>query len=267
MSPKIILSLLAGVVISGGVVAQETPQWVRHTALSPDGKLIAFTYKGDIFTIPTQGGRATQITSHSAHDTRPVWSPDGTKLAFASDREGSFDVYITSREGGTAKRLTFNSVNERPVAFKDNGHLLFEANIRPDTQMGIFPYANFTQIYSVSVSGGRPTMFSALSMLEPSLKGDKILYTDIKGYEDPFRNHHTSSITRDIWLYEKGKGYKKLTTFNGEDRNALWLTNEDAFYYTSEQDGTFNIYKRSVDAGTPTQLTTYKDQDSAVDTP
>lgn len=259
MSPKIILSLLAGVAISGKVVAQETPQWVRHTALSPDGKVIAFTYKGDIFTVPTQGGRATQITSHSAHDTQPVWSPDGTKLAFASDREGSFDVYVTSREGGTARRLTFNSVSERPVAFKDNEHLIFDANIRPDTQMGIFPYRNFTQLYSISVSGGRPTMFSALSMIEPSLKGDKILYTDIKGYEDPFRKHHTSSITRDIWLYEKGKGHRKLTSFKGEDRNALWLANEEAFYYTSEQDGTFNIYKRPINDGTPIQLTTYKD--------
>lgn len=259
MSPKIILSLLAGVAISGEVVAQETPQWVRHTALSPDGKVIAFTYKGDIFTVPTQGGRATQITSHSAHDTQPVWSPDGTKLAFASDREGSFDVYVTSREGGTARRLTFNSVSERPVAFKDNEHLIFDANIRPDTQMGIFPYRNFTQLYSISVSGGRPTMFSALSMIEPSLKGDKILYTDIKGYEDPFRKHHTSSITRDIWLYEKGKGHRKLTSFKGEDRNALWLANEEAFYYTSEQDGTFNIYKRPINDGMPIQLTTYKD--------
>ena len=102
-------------------------------------------------------------------------------------------------------------------------------------------------------------MFSALSMIEPSLKGDKILYTDIKGYEDPFRKHHTSSITRDIWLYEKGKGHRKLTSFKGEDRNALWLANEEAFYYTSEQDGTFNIYKRPINDGTPIQLTTYKD--------
>lgn len=259
MSQKIILSLLTSMAVSGGVMAQETPQWIRHTALSPDGKIIAFSYKGDIFTVPTQGGRATQITTHSAHDSNPVWSPDGSQLAFASDREGSLDVYITSRDGGRAKRLTFNSANERPVAFKDNKHILFDANIRPSAEMGIFPYGNFTQLYTISVEGGRPTMFSALSMVEPSLRGDKILYTDIKGYEDPFRKHHTSSITRDIWLYDKTEGYKKLTTFNGEDRNALWVAGEDAFYYTSEQDGTFNIYKRKLDGNALTQLTSHKD--------
>ncbi|MDO4770300.1 S41 family peptidase [Porphyromonas sp.] len=258
MSKKTIFTLLASVAVAGGLSAQEAPKWVRHTALSPDGKIIAFTYKGDIFTVPTQGGRATQITSHSKFDTNPVWSPDGSKLAFASDREGSFDVYLTSRDGGAAHRLTFNSASERPVAFKDNNNVIFDANIRPAVEMGIFPFRGFSQLYTVSAEGGRPEMFSAVSMIEPSIRGEKILYTDIKGYEDPFRKHHTSSITRDIWLYDQKAGYKKLTTFKGEDRNALWVAGEDAFYYTSEEDGTLNIYKRALDGSKSTQLTTYK---------
>lgn len=252
-------TILTGLCVTLGAAAQETPKWVRHTALSPDGKLIAFTYKGDIFTVPVAGGRATQLTSHSAYDKSPVWSPDGQQIAFASDREGSFDVYITSREGGQATRLTYNSSREVPVAFLDNQTIIFDANIRPDKEMGLFPSGVFSQLYKVSSKGGRPQMYSALSMKEPSFRGDKVLYTDIKGYEDPFRKHHTSSIARDIWLYDKSTGYRKLTTFTGEDRNALWVAGEEGFYYTSEQDGTLNIYKQMLAGGAPTQLTTHKD--------
>ena len=79
----------------------EDAGWIRNTAISPDGKVIAFTYQGDIFTVPVSGGTATQITSNPAYDTAPVWSPDGQSIAFSSDREfGTFHVYLTSRQGG-----------------------------------------------------------------------------------------------------------------------------------------------------------------------
>lgn len=74
--------------------ATEAPLWLRNTAISPDGKTIAFTYKGDIFTVPTNGGTATQITSDEAYDTTPLWSPDGTRIAFSSNREGSADIFV-----------------------------------------------------------------------------------------------------------------------------------------------------------------------------
>lgn len=60
--------------------AQDNPLWMRYCAISPDGTTIAFTYKGDIYTVPSTGGRASQITTNPAHDTKPIWSPDGKKL-------------------------------------------------------------------------------------------------------------------------------------------------------------------------------------------
>ena len=86
--------------------AQDAPLWMRHCAISPDGTTIAFTYKGDIYTVPVGGGRAMQLTTNPAHDTEPVWSPDSKRIAFASDRMGSMDVYIVSKEGGEPRRLT-----------------------------------------------------------------------------------------------------------------------------------------------------------------
>lgn len=256
----IVFSTLVGVSMWAQAIS---PSWVRYTALSPKGDVIAFSYKGDIFTVPIAGGLATQITSHPSYDKSPVWSPDGETLAFASDREGNFNVYITSKVGGKATRLTFNSRNQVPVAFNGNDYVIYEANIRPDVQMGLFPSGGFSQLYSQSVKGGRPEVFSAWSMIDPSIGADgRILFTDIKGYEDKFRKHHTSSITRDIWMFTPAKdggvgSYKKLTSFEGEDRNALWLPGQKEYLYTSEKDGTLNIYKSSIDADAPTQLTTF----------
>ena len=78
----------AALLFAGALWAQEGPLWMRHCAISPDGTTIAFTYKGDIFTVSVSGGKATQITTNPAFDTTPIWSPDSKQIAFASDRMG-----------------------------------------------------------------------------------------------------------------------------------------------------------------------------------
>lgn len=100
---KLLLSAFV-ICLAGTSIAQESPLWMRHCALSPDGTTIAFTYKGDIYTVPSTGGRATQITTNPAFDTEPVWSPDSKQIAFASDRMGSLDVFVVSSEGGAPQR-------------------------------------------------------------------------------------------------------------------------------------------------------------------
>ena len=248
------LALVAGALMAVSAIAQTNPLWMRYCAISPDGQTIAFSYKGDIFTVPSQGGTAHQVTSNDAYDAYPVWSPDGQRIAFASAREGSLDVYIVDRQGGTPRRLTTDSGSETPLCFKDDGTVLFEATNMPTAQSILFASRSFPQVYQVSTSGGRAQLFSALPMQDLSInsRGD-ILYHDIKGYEDPYRKHHTSSITRDIWLNQGGK-FTKLTSFNGEDRTPRWAPDGNAYYYLSEQDGTFNVYKGSI-GGMAQQLT------------
>jgi len=238
-------------------LAQEHPLWMRFCTISPDGTQIAFCYKGDIFTVPSQGGKATQITSNPAYDVNPVWSPDSKTIAFASDRLGSMDVFIVDKNGGEPKRLTTFTGSEMPIAFKDGEHVLYSCYDKPSTESMQFPSSSFKQIYEVNIKGGRPKMVTSLPMEDISISNDgkTWLYQDKKGYEDTYRKHHVSPITRDIWEYQPQSGsYKKLTDFKGEDRNPVWSADQQSFYYLSEQNGSFNIYKRNLSNGSPVQI-------------
>src|SRR6056297_2868954 len=125
---KKLLSALLITLFGTAVFAQQNPQWLRYPSISPDGATIAFTYKGDLYSVPAEGGNATQLTFHEAHDFMPVWSKDGSKLAFASDRYGNFDIYVMDAMGGEATRLTYHSNDENPYSFSsDDSDVVFGA--------------------------------------------------------------------------------------------------------------------------------------------
>ena len=122
-----------------------TPLWLRDVQVSPDGSSIAFGYKGDIYTVSTQGGTAKQLTTQTSFEGNPVWSPDGKQIAFASDRDGNFDIYIVSAQGGSAKKLTKNSASELPWSFTPDGkYVVFSANIQDPAQSALFPSGAMT---------------------------------------------------------------------------------------------------------------------------
>lgn len=73
---------------------------------SPDRSRIAYSYRGDIYVIAVAGGEPVKLTQSTADDGYPSWSPDGQWIAFTSDREGSFDLYVMDRTGENAVNLT-----------------------------------------------------------------------------------------------------------------------------------------------------------------
>lgn len=238
----------------------DNPLWMRNPRISPDGLTVAFQYKGDIFTVPIDGGRARQLTSNSAYDTRPIWNPDGTSIAFASDRLGSLDIFVIDSRGGNPIRQTTHSVNELPNAWLDNQTILFTANIMPDAKSSQFPSSIFSQVYSVKVTKkapNRPVLYSSLPMEYISInKEGTILYQDKKGYEDPMRKHERSSVTRDIWSVDSSfKTYEKLTTYNGEDRNPVWDSDGIHYYFLSERKGNFNVFSSKINTKDFKQVT------------
>jgi Tol biopolymer transport system component/C-terminal processing protease CtpA/Prc len=260
---KKIISLLSfAALFAFQVNAQANPKWLRYASISPDGKTIVFTYKGDLYTVPASGGAATALTMHEAHDFMPIWSKDGKTIAFASDRYGNFDVYTIPVTGGEAKRVTFHSAPEYPYDFsQDNQQIIFGASRMDLASNRQFPTGSMPELYSVNVNGGKPTQLLTTPAEDVKLSkdGSKMIYHDKKGGENTWRKHHTSSITRDIWIYDKKSDkHTKLTNFNGEDRNPVFANGEKELIYLSEESGSFNVHKMSVAGGKSEKLTSFK---------
>lgn len=261
------LIALAAIALGFASYAQNNnPLWLRYPAISPDGKTIVFSFKGDLYKVPGAGGDAIPITLNEAYDYMPVWSHDGKWIAFASDRYGNFDVYIMPSSGGEAKRLTYNSANDYPYDFSpDDKKVLFGTNRNDVYTSTRFPQRGlFQKLYEVPATGGRSVMVlsAGSEFAHYNKSGDKIIFQDRKGYEDAYRKHHTSAVTRDIWIYDKKKDdYIQVSTFGGEDREPVWGGDDNTFYYLSEKDGAAqNIYKATAGGqSTLTEVTKLKD--------
>lgn len=219
--------------------------WKRYTAISPDGSQIAFAHNADIYVVPVTGGKALRLTTHSAYDAKPVWSHDGKSIAFASNRHGNFDVFIMTATGEEVKRLTFHSADDWPTDFsQDNTEILFNS-IRTDKSTSLL-FHRLGELYSVNRNANMPKQLLSFPAYEARTNANgSLLFEEIKGYEDQWRKHHTSSVTRDVWIRNAQGENRKLSAFKGENRNPVFGEG-DAYYYLSEESGTFNVHRSSL---------------------
>lgn len=233
--------------------AQEPIRMARTPDISPDGKQIAFSYLGDIWSVPAIGGVAHPLTQHVAHDIRPCFSPDGRSIAFASNRHGSYDVFVVSARGGKPKRLTFDSADDYPTGWTPDGSQVLFVSARSTE----FP--GNADLYLVPVEGGREHRVTSTEARDGvySPNGNDIAY--VRGPGSWYRRNYRGSSNNDIWLCDAhGSNHRQLTNFSGQDHAPMWAADGKSLYYVSEVlGGAANIVRQNLDPTAKPALITH----------
>lgn len=225
---------------------------------------VTFVYAGDIYVANTQSGQSQRLTHHKGFETFPKFSPDGNKIAFAAEYNGSRQIYVINRDGSGLKQLTYyNDVGPMPPRggydyrvldwTPDGKHIVFRANRTPwGKRMG--------RPYMVPVDGGLETPMAIPEtgggMLSPD--GKKYVYTPI---DREFRTWKRSRGGRaqDVWVYDlENNKSEQLTTHRATDHQPTWVNN--SIYYVSDRDYTLNLYKHQVGQA-PQKVTSHNEFD------
>ncbi len=229
--------------------------FARDLSLSPNGAALAFRWAGDIWTAPAVGGMATRLTVHRADESRPVWSPDGKRIAYASGRSGSNCVYVMDADGDNVRRLTWGDRSELPTSWSPDGKFVY-FQARKEGQVIWEPAT-----YKVSIDGGQPIRafeaYGADGRVSPD--GRRIAFT--RGASRWWRKNYRGSANHDIWIFDTAAdSFRRVTDFDGTDRSPQWAPDGATIYYISDRDGRGNVWEQKLDGNTR-QLTRMKTDD------
>jgi tricorn protease len=228
---RCILIAISTLFLANPGLAQEPIRFPRTPDISPDGKIVAFSYLGDIWTVETIGGVARPVTMHEAHDLNPCFSRDGRWLAFSSNRHGSYDVFVVPVHGGKPKRMTFDSAQDMALGWSADGKNVVFSSTRSTS------YPQNSEVYQVSIEGGRESKlpFAEAKDLTYSAGGRAAF---VRGPGTWYRKGYRGSSNDDIWLANAdGTDVKRLSEFNGQDGAPMWSADGKKLFYVSEQFG------------------------------
>lgn len=235
--------------------AQSAIKFARFPAPSPDGTQIAFSWQGDIWIAPIAGGVAQRLTVHPAYDFAPIWSPDGKKIAFTSDRHGNDDVFVLHLDTGTVQRLTYFSGRDRAWGWTpDSKAVLFES--RRDAE----PYGADFSAYVAPLEGGTPYRLHKASGSPFALSPDGKRLAFVRRDSAWWRKGYRGSAQGDLWLVDlTTQRYTRLTDTDTPDTFPMWGADGRTLYFVSERDGTANLYAMDIQTRRVRQLTRFKD--------
>ncbi len=230
-----------------------------------NGTDVVFSYAGDLYTVPVQGGEARRLTSHMGYEIFPRFSPDGKSIAFTGQYDGNTEVYLMPSRGGEPQRLTYTSTNARD----DLGDRMGPNNIvitwSPDGKEIL--YRNRTgsgfdgKLWTVSPEGGMPVQISlpegGFSSFSPD--GKKMAYNRVMR---EFRNwkYYRGGMADDIWIYDpESKTVENITSNDAQDIIPMWI-GED-IYFISDRDRTMNLFAYNTRTKQTRKVTNYTDYD------
>ena len=245
--------------------AQQSVRSFAEPSLSPDGSEIAFASGGDIWVVPSAGGDAHLLVSHGAEESRPLWSPNGRRLAFLSNRAGDPDIYVLDLDSGVARRLTFTDANEELTAWSTDGAWIYFSSNSQDV-------LGATDVLRVRADGGTPMPVAADAYSEefsaaPSPDGEWLVVAG-RGrmpLGQWWRNGHSHIDESELWLVRPGGDqptYTRLTA-GGKNLWPKWVDDGQAVVFMSDRSGSENLWRVDVGRGGPSgparQLTTFVD--------
>ena len=220
-------------------------------ALSPDKSEIAFVSGGDIWTVPARGGEARLLVSHPATESRPLYSPDGTKLAFVSTRTGNGDIYVLTFATGQLKRITFSDAAESLDAWSRDGKWLYFSSSANDI-------GRSEDIFRVSANGGTPLEVTRDRFINeyygaPSPDGAVLAFV-AKGFPGQWWRHgHSHLDETEIWtrsMAADGK-YERIVEEDARSDWPMWSADGHSILYVSDRSGTENVYRQSLEKKEP----------------
>jgi Tol biopolymer transport system component/C-terminal processing protease CtpA/Prc len=233
--------------------------YLTEPALCPTRPEIAFVSGGDIWVAPAKGGDAHLLVSHPADETRPLYSPDGTRLAFVSTRTGNGDIYVLTIATGELKRLTYDDRMDQLDAWSRDGRWIYFSNGSRDV-------GGKNDIYRVPSNGGTPMPVSADRFTNefqsaPAPDGTTVAFA-ARGVSDQqwWRLGHSHLDESEIWVRKEGSpaAYQRIVDLNGRNVWPMWTADGRELYFMSDRGGAQNIWKIGVGQNAkPAQVTKF----------
>ena len=259
MKSTLPVALLSVLLLSVPASAGEPVRMASSPDLSPDGRTVAFAWRGDIWSVPVEGGVARQLTLNPADDASPHYSPDGLEIAFVSERDTGRQVHVVPAEGGEPEQLTHDTNGFSLHGWFPDGRSLL---VLGDSDRF---WRRSRRFYRIARHGR-----SAAEMVFDaygddgclSADGSRLLFTREgtqwwrKGYRGPSASQ--------IWLYALGTGeFRALLREETASRWPIWLPGGEAFLYVGTADGTQSLMRCDLASGERRRLTRFPD-DSVV---
>jgi tricorn protease len=226
---------------------------------------IVFSYAGDLWTVGTQGGTATRLTSNPGLELFGKFSPDGRFIAFTAQYGGDEQVYVIPSGGGAPRQLTFYPA-PGPLAERW-GYDNQVYGWTPDGTAVLFRSARDgymltdSKLYTVPMNGGAATALpmpvSGAGHFSPD--GKRIVYSPL--WRD-FRSEkrYQGGWANDLYIFDlTHPSLQQITNDPRTDRDPMWIG--DAVYFNSDRTGVFNLFRYDIATRQTRQLTHYEDWD------